>query len=137
MPDNSNPTVAQETQPDPTVNSFNQIAQTTGGDSSLTLMLAMLAVVGGGAVLLEKFNSRTWVKEKPVNFDLLEFYTEYNVLINYLRYTVKIKTKTKRNRQNIVIARGKLRAKYFELSLETEEKLRDFDARVISRKRCN
>tara|TARA_R100000406_G_C3104576_1_gene122867 strand:+ start:189 stop:1571 length:1383 start_codon:yes stop_codon:yes gene_type:complete len=49
MPDNSTTTVAQETQPDPTVNSLNQIAQTTGGDSSLTLMLAMLAVVGGGA----------------------------------------------------------------------------------------
>ena len=49
MPDNSTSTVAQETQPDPTVNSLNQIAQTTGGDSSLTLMLAMLAVVGGGA----------------------------------------------------------------------------------------
>ena len=49
MPNNSNPTVAQETQPDPTANSLNQIAQTTGGDNSLTLMLAMLAVVGGGA----------------------------------------------------------------------------------------
>jgi len=49
MPDNPNNTKAQEVQPDPTANSFNQIAQTTGGDSSLTLMLAMLAVVGGGA----------------------------------------------------------------------------------------
>lgn len=49
MPDNSNNTNTQEVQPDPTANSFNQIAQTTGGDSSLTLMLAMLAVVGGGA----------------------------------------------------------------------------------------
>ena len=49
MPDNPNTTIAQETQPDPTANSLNQIAQTTGGDSSLTLMLAMLAVVGGGA----------------------------------------------------------------------------------------
>ena len=49
MPDNPNNTKTLEVQPDPTANSFNQIAQTTGGDSSLTLMLAMLAVVGGGA----------------------------------------------------------------------------------------
>jgi len=49
MPDNPTNTKAQELQPDPTVNSINQIAQTTGGDSSLTLMLAMLAVIGGGA----------------------------------------------------------------------------------------
>ena len=49
MPENTNNTTAQEVQPDPTANSINQIAQTTGGDSSLTLMLAMLAVVGGGA----------------------------------------------------------------------------------------
>ena len=49
MPENTNNTVAREVQPDPAANSINQIAQTTGGDSSLTLMLAMLAVVGGGA----------------------------------------------------------------------------------------
>ena len=49
MPENTNNTTAQEIQPDPTANSINQIAQTTGGDNSLTLMLAMLAVVGGGA----------------------------------------------------------------------------------------
>jgi len=49
MPDNPTNTKAQELQPDPTVNSINQIAQTTGGDSSLTLMLAMIAVIGGGA----------------------------------------------------------------------------------------
>jgi len=46
MPENTNSATIQ---PDPTANSINQIAQTTGGDSSLTLMLAMLAVVGGGA----------------------------------------------------------------------------------------
>ena len=87
-------------------------------------------------VLLEKFNFRTWSKEKPVNFDSLEFYTEYNVLSNYLRYTVRIKTKTKRNRQNITIARGKIKTpKYFELSLVTEEKLRDADALVLSREK--
>ena len=49
MPENTNNTTAIEVQPDPTANSINQIAQTTGGDNSLTLMLAMLAVVGGGA----------------------------------------------------------------------------------------
>lgn len=49
MPDNPNNTSSYEVQPDPTANSINQIAQTTGGDNSLTLMLAMLAVVGGGA----------------------------------------------------------------------------------------
>ena len=49
MPDNPNSTTAQQVQPDPTANSINQIAQTTGGDSSLTLMLAMIAVIGGGA----------------------------------------------------------------------------------------
>lgn len=49
MPDNSNNTTAYESQPDPTVQSINQIAQNTGGDSSVSLLLAMLAVVGGGA----------------------------------------------------------------------------------------
>ena len=49
MPDNSNNTTAHESQPDPTLESINQIAQTTGGDSSVSLLLAMMAVVGGGA----------------------------------------------------------------------------------------
>ena len=49
MPDNSNNTTAYESQPDPTLESINQIAQTTGGDSSVSLLLAMMAVVGGGA----------------------------------------------------------------------------------------
>jgi|TARA_Y100000022_G_scaffold195375_1_gene200978 hypothetical protein len=87
-------------------------------------------------VLHKRFNARTWDKEKPVNFDELEFYTEYNVLNNYMRYTVKINTKTKRSKQNITIARGKIEIpKYFDLSLETEEKLRDADALVLSREK--
>ena len=49
MPDNSNNTTAYESQPDPTLESINQIAQNTGGDSSVSLLLAMMAVVGGGA----------------------------------------------------------------------------------------
>lgn len=49
MPDNSNNTTAHESQPDPTLESINQIAQNTGGDSSVSLLLAMMAVVGGGA----------------------------------------------------------------------------------------
>ena len=49
MPDNSNNTTAYESQPDPTLESINHIAQTTGGDSSVSLLLAMMAVVGGGA----------------------------------------------------------------------------------------
>lgn len=49
MPDNSNNTNAYESQPDPTLESINQIAQNTGGDSSVSLLLAMMAVVGGGA----------------------------------------------------------------------------------------
>ena len=49
MSDNSNNTTAYESQPDPTLESINQIAQNTGGDSSVSLLLAMMAVVGGGA----------------------------------------------------------------------------------------
>lgn len=49
MPDNSNNSTAYESQPDPTLQSINQIAQTSSGDSSVSLLLAMMAVVGGGA----------------------------------------------------------------------------------------
>lgn len=87
-------------------------------------------------VLHKRYNVRTWDKEKPVNFDELEFYTEYNVFNNYLRYTVRIKTKIKRSKQNTTIARGKIEIpKYFKLTLETEEKLRDADALVLSREK--
>lgn len=87
-------------------------------------------------VLHKRFNARTWSKEKPVNFDSLEFYTEYNILNNYMRYTVRIKSKAKRTRNITTIARGKIEIpKYFDLSLETEQNLRDADALLLSREK--
>ena len=44
--------------------------------------------------------------------------------------------KRKMTRQNITIARGKINIpKFFEISLETEEKIRHVDARVLSREK--
>lgn len=87
-------------------------------------------------VLHKRYNARSWFKKKPVNFDSLEFYTEYNVFSGLLRYTVGMKTEKGRFKQNNTIATGKIKTpKYFELSLETEEKLRDADALVLSREK--
>lgn len=87
-------------------------------------------------VLHKTYNARSWLKEEPVNYDSLEFYTEYNVYSSLLRYTVGIKTKTKRSKRDMTIAEGKIATpKYFELSLETEQKLRDADALVLSREK--
>ncbi len=87
-------------------------------------------------VLHKRYNSRTWSKEDPVNFDSLEFYTEYNIFNGLLRYTVRIKTKLKRSKQSVTVARGRIQIpKFFELSLETEQKLKDADALVLSREK--
>lgn len=87
-------------------------------------------------VLHKRYNARSWSKKEPVNFDELEFYTQYNVLNDALRYTVRIETKKGRFKQNVTIARGKIKTpKYFELSLETEQKLKDADALVLSREK--
>jgi hypothetical protein len=87
-------------------------------------------------VLHKTYNSRSWLKKNSVNYDSLEFYTEYNIYSGLLRYTVGIKTETKRSKRDITIAEGKIvTPKYFELSLETEQKLRDADALVLSREK--
>lgn len=87
-------------------------------------------------VLHKRYNARQWSKKDSVNYDSLEFHTEYNIFSGLLRYTVRMTGKIKRARQNITIARGKIEMpKYFELSLETEEKLRDADALVLSREK--
>ena len=87
-------------------------------------------------VLHKTYNARSWLKKNSVNYDSLEFYTEYNIYSGLLRYTVGIKTKTKRSKRDTTIAEGKIvTPKYFELSIETEEKLRDADALLLSREK--
>lgn len=89
-------------------------------------------------VLHKEYNARTWPKENPVNFDLLEFKTTYhlNADRSKLFYTIEMKTKKGRHTRHELIARGKIQAsKLFDLSMETEENLRDVDALVLSREK--
>ena len=89
-------------------------------------------------VLHKGYNARTWSKKNPVDFDLLEFKTTYYLSADgsTLRYTIEMKTKKGRQKRHETIARDKIEApKYFELTLETEEKLRDADALVLSREK--
>lgn len=87
-------------------------------------------------VLHKRHSVRTWSKKPSVNYDSIKFYTEYNILNGLLRYTVRMTGKWKMARQNITIARGEINIpKFFEISLETEEKIRDADARVLSREK--
>ena len=89
-------------------------------------------------VLHKGYNARTWPKEGPVNFDSLEFKTTYylNADRSTLRYTIEMKTEKGRHKRDELIARDKIQLpKYFELSLETEERLRDADALVLSREK--
>ncbi len=89
-------------------------------------------------VLHKGYNARTWPKEKPVNFDLLEFKTTYNLNASRskLFYSIEMKTKKGRHTRYETIARDKIEApKFIDLSLETEEKLRDADALVLFREK--
>lgn len=89
-------------------------------------------------VLHKGYNARTWPKEDPVNFDLLEFKTTYhlNADRSKLFYSIEMKTKKGYHQRTELIARDKIQApKLFDLSMETEEKLRDVDALVLSREK--
>lgn len=89
-------------------------------------------------VLHKGYNARQWPKEDPVNFNSLEFKTTYylNADRSTLRYTIEMKTEKGRHTRHETIARDKIQLpKYFELSLETEENLRDADALVLSREK--
>ena len=86
--------------------------------------------------LRKRHDVRTWTKKNSVNYDLLEFHTEYSVLNGFLRYLVAIKTKIKRSKQITTIARGKIEIpKFFNLSLLTEQEIKDADALVLSREK--
>ena len=89
-------------------------------------------------VLHKGYNARQWPKKDPVNFDLLEFKTTYhlNAYHSKLFYTIEMKTKKGRHTRHETIARDKIQLpKYFKLTLETEEKLRDADALVLYREK--
>ena len=89
-------------------------------------------------VLHKGYNARTWSNKDPVNFDSLEFKTTYYLSADgsTLRYTIEMKTKKGRHKRHETIARDKIEGpKYFELTLETEEKLKDADALVLSREK--
>ena len=87
-------------------------------------------------VLHKRFNVRTWSYNDSAYYDSVEFYNEYNVFSGLLRYTLRIKAQMGRSRTSITVARGKIEIpKYFDLSLETEQKLRDADVLVVSREK--
>lgn len=89
-------------------------------------------------VLHKKYNARTWFKGKPFALGSVEFGTQYNILSSsgVLRYKVFLKSKNKYSKQSETIAEGKIQIpKYFELSLETEQNLRDADSLVLSREK--
>jgi hypothetical protein len=87
--------------------------------------------------LRKRHSVRTWTKKDSVNYDSVRFYTEYNIFGAFLEYTMTITTKKGRfNKQQKQIARGRIEiSKIFELSLETEENVRDADVLVLSREK--
>ena len=87
-------------------------------------------------VLHKRYNVRTWSYNDSAYYDSVQFYSEYNVFSGLLRYTLRIKAQMGRSRTSITVARGRIQIpKFFELSLETEQKLRDADALVVFREK--
>lgn len=87
-------------------------------------------------ILRKRHNVRTWSYNDSAYYDWVQFYSEYNVFSGLLRYTLRIKAQMGSSRTSITVARGKIEIpKYFELSLETEQKLRDADALVVFREK--
>lgn len=84
-----------------------------------------------------RYNHRHWHKGAPNAMGTSTFKVEYNVSDDFLRYTVRISTRGRFGANNQAsIARGQVTIPpMFELSLETDQGLRDADAIMLSKEK--
>ena len=84
----------------------------------------------------DRYNSRSWFKGTPFSVGSVELKVTYNIYETTFRYSVETTTKNRSSKQTQNIASGTFEIPpMFELSLKTDQGLRDADSIMLSKEK--